>query len=62
MQNAFSSSPPSAVPTIPPNIDAVWLARYAWPVKLWRLRPPHAWEPLDVVYEPLTVSDRQCPQ
>lgn len=59
---AFSSSPPSAVPTIPPNIDAVWLARYAWPVKLWRLRPPHAWEPLEVIYEPLTVSDRQCPQ
>lgn len=42
---AFSTlPPPPAAPPIPPSIDVVWLARWAWPIRLWRLLPAKGWE------------------
>ncbi len=41
---AFSTMPPPAPPAIPPVIDVVWLATFAWPIRLWCLRPPGPWE------------------
>jgi hypothetical protein len=45
---AFSTLAPPSAPSIPPDLDVVWLARYALPIRLWRLRPPNAWEPVDI--------------
>jgi hypothetical protein len=44
---AFSTMTPPAPPPIPSIIDVVWLARFAWPIRLWRLRPPGGWELVD---------------
>lgn len=44
---AFSTLPPPPAPSIPSDLDVVWLARYASPIHLWRLRPPDGWEPVD---------------
>jgi hypothetical protein len=41
---AFSTLPPPEPPPIPASVDVVWLARLAWPIRLWRVRPPGGWE------------------
>jgi hypothetical protein len=41
---AFNTLPPPEPPPLPAGIDVVWLARKAWPIRLWRLQPPNEWE------------------
>ena len=44
---AFATLPPPAPPSIPADIDVVWLAGFVGPIRLWRLRPPGGWEIVD---------------
>jgi hypothetical protein len=44
---AFSTLQPPPPPPIPTDVDVVWLARLAYPIRLWRLRPPGGWEIVD---------------
>lgn len=53
---AFATLPPPAAPSIPPDLDVVWLARYALPIHVWRLGPPDGWEPVDIADETNTGS------
>jgi hypothetical protein len=45
---AFTSEPPpDTAPTVPSEIDVVWLADIH-PERVWRLRPPDGWQDLDL--------------
>jgi hypothetical protein len=44
---AFSMLAPPMPPAIPAVLDVIWLATWAWPIRLWRLRPPGGWEVID---------------
>lgn len=46
----FSGRPPTAAPSLPAGIDALWLAtrlRDGYAERLWRMRPPGGWEVLE---------------
>ena len=47
--------PPTTVPDLPPGVEVVWAANRTG--QLWRVRPPAAWEVLDLPV--LTPLDRR---